>query len=165
MTAIIDSKLSERGLNSVDQAGAEDLKAAKEAAIRSLSTERDPVTGQSTGQPSAWYIDYRDVDGLKAAKNVNGLRKIVNNQKFMEDNGNDPTWRSVAVYLQIRDSIGRALASRPSSAITSASNADLKLSLDYYINQLKQGDVEFADIYERFLSQDRIYDKYLDSGI
>lgn len=165
MTAIIDNKLAERGLHSVDQAGAEDLKAAKEMAVRSLSTEKDPVTGKSTGQPSAWYIDYRDVDGLKAAKNVNGLRKIVNNKQFMDDNGTDPTWRSVAVYLQIRDSIGRALASRPSSAITSASNADLKLSLDYYVNQLKQGDVEFADIYERFLSQDKIYDKYLDSGI
>lgn len=165
MTAIIDGKLAERGLHSVEQAGAEDLKAAKEAAIRSLATEKDPVTGQSTGQPSAWYIDYRDVDGLKTAKNINGLRKIVNNKKFMDDNGSDPTWRSVAVYLQIRDSIGRALASRPSSAITSASNADLKLSLDYYVNQLKQGDVEFADIYERFLSQDKIYDKYLDSGI
>jgi hypothetical protein len=165
MTAIIDSKLAERGLHSVDQAGAEDLKSAKETAIRSLSTEKDPVTGKSTGQPSAWYIDYRDVDGLKAAKNVNGLRKIVNNQKFMDDNGTDPTWRSVAVYLQIRDSVGRALAARPSSAITSAENADLKLSFDYYVNQLKQGDVEFADIYERFLSQDKIYDKYLDSGI
>jgi hypothetical protein len=38
---------------------------------------------------------------------------------------------------------------------------DLRLMLDYYVTQLKNGDKEFADIYERFLSQDAIYDKML----
>jgi hypothetical protein len=164
-SAIIDARLQERGLTSLEQAGAEDLKAAKEAVVRSLATNKDPVTGKSNGQPSAWYQDYRDVDGLKSAKNVNGLRKIISNEKFMADNGSDPTWRSVAVYLQIRDSIATSLRGRASGSITAKSNADLKLAMDYYINQLKLGDVEFADIYERFLSQDKVYDQYLDSGI
>jgi hypothetical protein len=163
--AILDTHLKSRGLTSFEQNGAEDLKAVKQAVVQKLSAEIDPVTGKSTGVPSAWYQDYRDVDGLKSIRNVNGLRKIVNNPQFMDDNGQDPTWKSVSVYLEVRDSISRKLAARPVSNIDAKENVDLKLMLDYYINQLKSGDVEFADIYERFLSQDKIYDKYLDSGI
>jgi hypothetical protein len=96
---------------------------------------------------------------------VAGLRKIINNAQFMDDNGQDPTWKSVSVYMEVRDSIARKLAARPVSNIDAKENVDLKLMLDYYVNQLKTGDVEFADIYERFLSQDKIYDKYLDSEI
>ena len=165
MTAIIDGKLAERGLSSVEQKGAEDLKFAKESAVRALSTETDPVTGKSNGQPSAWYIDYRDVDGLKTAKTINGLRKIVQNERFMQDNSSNVTWKSIQVYLQIRDSIARSLQARPSTAITAQTNEDLKMSLDYYVSQLRSGDIGFADIYDRFLSQDKIYDKYLGTGI
>jgi hypothetical protein len=163
--SILDSHLKERGLTSFEQNGAEDLKAVKQAIVQKLSAEIDPVTGKSTGVASAWYQDYRDVDGLKSTRNVAGLRKIINNAQFMDDNGQDPTWKSVSVYMEVRDSIARKLAARPVSNIDAKENTDLKLMLDYYVNQLKTGDVEFADIYERFLSQDKIYDKYLDSGI
>jgi hypothetical protein len=163
--SILDSHLKERGLTSFEQNGAEDLKAVKQAIVQKLSAEIDPVTGKSTGVASAWYQDYRDVDGLKSTRNVAGLRKIINNAQFMDDNGQDPTWKSVSVYMEVRDSIARKLAARPVSNIDAKENTDLKLMLDYYVNQLKNGDVEFADIYERFLSQDKIYDKYLDSGI
>lgn len=163
--AILDTHLKARGLTSFEQNGAEDLKAVKQAIVKQLSAEIDPVTGKSNGVASAWYQDYRDVDGLKTTRNVAGLRKIVNNAQFMDDNGQDPTWKSVSVYMEVRDSIARKLAARPVGNIDAKENIDLRLMLDYYVTQLKAGDVEFADIYERFLSQDKIYDKYLDSGI
>jgi hypothetical protein len=67
--------------------------------------------------------------------------------------------------MKIRDSIASSLSARPSSNIDAKQNQDLRMVLDYYINQLKAGDLEFANIYDRFLSQDRIYDKYLGSGL
>jgi hypothetical protein len=79
----------------------------------------------------------------------------------MADNGEDPTWKSVAIYLQLRDKLASTLSVRPSASIDAKANADLKYMLDSYVSQLKAGDLEFADIYERFLSQDKIYDKYL----
>jgi hypothetical protein len=161
MNTIIDAKLAERGLTSVDEAGAEDLKYSKQLMIQALATNKDPVTGESTGESSAWYEDYKDTDGLKSASNVAGLRKIVTNPKFMADNGEDPTWKSVAIYLQLRDKLASTLSVRPSASIDAKGNADLKYMLDSYVSQLKAGDLEFADIYERFLSQDKIYDKYL----
>jgi hypothetical protein len=162
---ILDAHLEKRGLTSFQQSGAEDLAYAKQVVIQQLASDVDPVTGQPTGQPSAWYEDYRDIDGTKSAKTMSGFKKIISNEKFMADNGDDPTWKSVAVYMKIRDSIASLLGARESSNIDSKQNEDLRMALDYYVNQLKAGDLEFANIYDRFLSQDRIYDKYLGSGI
>ena len=161
VTAVLDAHLADRGLTSYEQNGAEDLKAVKVNLINELSKDMDPATGKPTGSPSAWAQDYRDFDGLKTSKTIQGLRKIISNENFMKDNGSDPTWKSVALYIQARDSVASLLAGRASSNISSKANMDLRLMLDYYVTQLKNGDKEFADIYERFLSQDAIYDKML----
>lgn len=163
--AVLDAHLEKRGLTSLQQAGAEDLAAAKQAIVQQLASDIDPVTGKPTGSPSAWYQDYRDVDGTKSAKTIIGFKKILGNEKFMSDNADDPTWKSVALYMKVRDSISSTLRGRPSNNIDAKENADLRMVLDYYVNQLKAGDLEFANIYDRFLSQDRIYDKYLGSGL
>lgn len=163
--AVLDAHLEKRGLTSFQQSGAEDLAAAKQAVIQQLASDTDPVTGKPTGAPSAWYQDYRDIDGTKSAKTIVGFKKILGNEKFMQDNADDPTWKSVALYMKVRDSIASTLRGRPSTNIDAKENADLRMVLDFYVNQLKAGDIEFSNIYERFLSQDRIYDKYLGSGL
>ena len=163
--AILDMELQNRGLTSYEQGGASDLKALKAAVIQGLSSEVDPVTGQSTGIPSAWYEDYKDIDGLKTAKTVIGLRKIISNKQFMRDNADDPTWKSVALYLKIRDEFANKLRGRAVQSIDAKANADLRMMFDFYVTQLRRGDVEFADIYDRYLSRDMIFDKYLDSGM
>ena len=163
--AIIDAHLEKRGLTSLTQNGAEDLLAAKQSVIQSLASDIDPVSGQPTGVASAWYQDYKDIDGTKTTKTVAGFKKILSNDKFMADNGDDPTWKSLALYMKIRDSIATTLSGRPSKNIDAKENADIRIVLDYYVNQLKAGDLEFANIYDRFLSQDIIYDKYLGSGL
>jgi hypothetical protein len=163
--AVLDAHLEKRGLTSFQQSGAEDLAAAKQAVVQQLASDIDPVTGKPTGSPSAWYQDYRDVDGTKSAKTIIGFKKILGNEKFMSDNADDATWKSVALYMKVRDSISSTLRGRPSNNIDAKENVDLRMVLDYYVNQLKSGDLEFANIYDRFLSQDRIYDKYLGSGL
>ena len=164
-TALLDLELEKRGLTSYEQSAASDLKAMRQAVIDALSTEIDPVTREQTNVPSAWYQDYKDIDGLKTAKVVIGLKRIVADEQFMEDNADDPTWKSVSLYLKIREEFAKKLRGRQVSSIDAKSNADLKLMLDFYVNQLKRGDVQFADIYERYLSRDMIFDRYLDSGM
>jgi hypothetical protein len=129
-----------------------------------LGAVTDPVTGKSTGEPSAWLVDYRDVDGTKTARTIIGFKKILSNKKFMDDNANSPTWKSISLYMKVRDSLAVTLSGRPSGNIDAKENADVRAILDYYVNQLKVGDLEFSNIYDRFLSQDRIYDKYLGLG-
>jgi hypothetical protein len=156
--AIIDENLIKRGLTSINQSGAEDLLEAKNAMIRSLASEVDPVTNKRTATITAWYTDYRDMDGTKAARTVEGLKKIISDDDFMADKADDPTWKSIGIYVKVREDMAKMLVGRPSKSIDAEENKDLRMIMDYYISQLKAGDLEFAQIYDRFLSQDSVYD-------
>ena len=62
----------------------------------------------------------------------------------------------------MRKAIAQELAGRPVKSITAKANADIKMIYDATVNKLKQDDkLGFAYVYDRFLSQDLVYDKYL----
>ena len=149
---VLDAKLVERGLSSYSVKGAADLKMVKDAIVTKLATNPD-------GSPSDWYIDYLDVDGSKTLRVINGLNKILEDDKFMSRNIDNPTWKSIATYLKFRDVFATKLAERQSSSLDAKSNTDLKLAYDVFIQKLKQDDLGFADVYDRFLSQDKLYYK------
>lgn len=164
----IDNELQDRGLVSTQQTGAEDLNIIKTAMIMKLSRQTDdagnPIKDPKTGQykQTAWYDDYLDSDGSKTNRVIVGLGTILNDQKFMDKNQNNPTWKSVNAYIDFRKAVSEELAKRPTRSITAKDNADLKLIYDATVQKLKQDDkLGFAYIYDRFLSQDLAYDKYL----
>jgi hypothetical protein len=76
----------------------------------------------------------------------------------MADKADDPTWKSIGIYVKVREDMAKMLRGRPSSSIDAEENLDLRMIMDYYISQLKAGDLDFAQIYDRFLSQDSVYD-------
>jgi hypothetical protein len=164
----IDNELIDRKLTSISQKGAEDLEAYKTTVISGLARKKDaqgnPVINPSTGQfeQTAWYDDYLDSDGSKTNRVVVGLGMILENKKFMKNNGNNPTWKSVQAYMNARQSIAKTLMSRQFKTLNAKANADLRLVYDTIVNKLKNDDkMGFAYLYDRFLSQDLIYDKYL----
>jgi hypothetical protein len=165
---IIDNDLQDRGLTSIQQKGAEDLAFIKAEEIRKLAVKTDtdgkPVVNPKTGQieQTAWYDDYLDSDGSKTNRVILGLGAILTDKKFIENNKNNPTWKSVSAYLDLRKAIAAELASRKVKSITAKANIDIKLIYDGTVNKLKQDDkLGFAYVYDRFLSQDLVYDKYL----
>ena len=149
---VLDAKLVERGLSSYSVKGAADLKAVKDAVVAKLATNPD-------GSASDWYIDYLDLDGSKVLRVVNGFEKILADENFMSRNVDNPTWKSVATYLKIRDVFATKLSQRQSGSLDARSNTDLQLAYDLFVQKLKQDDLGFADVYDRFLSQDKIYYK------
>jgi hypothetical protein len=164
----IDNALQARGLSSTQQTGAEDLKYIKEQVIQKLAAQTDaegkiiidPKTGEFA--PTNWYLDYKDSNGAKTNQVILGLSKILSDPKFAKDNSNNTTWKSVATYLDIRQAIAKELLNRSAQSIDAKSNVDLKYIYDGVVNKLKQDDkLGFAYLYERFLSQDLVYDKYL----
>lgn len=165
----LENEMSDRpGITSITQKGAEDLAAAKAAFIQSLAIQKDaegnPIIDKKTGQyvQTAWYDDYLDSDGSKTNRVIVGLGKILNNKKFMKDNQDSTTWRSVGAYLDFRKVVAKDLSTREAKTITAKSNADIKLAYDIFVAKLKQDDkMGFAYLYDRFLSQDLVYDKYL----
>ena len=161
MQNLIDIKLEQRGLTSITQRGAEDLAAFKSSIIASLATEKDPVTGASSGKISAWFDDYNDVNRAKVLKTVQGLQKIVNDPKFMKDNKDNPTWKSLVLYMNYRTLLSSKLAQRESANIDAQSNSDLRTFYDVMTSKLKSEDIGFSDMYDRYLSQDPVYNKYV----
>ena len=164
----IDNDLQDRGLTSTQQKGAEDLATLKAAVISKLAVQTDadgkPIVNPKTGQfvQTAWYDDYLDSDGSKTNRVIVGLGKILTDKKFIESNKNNPTWKSVSAYLDLRKAVAQELAGRPVKSINAKANIDLRFIYDGTVNKLKQDDkLGFAYMYDRFLSQDLVYDKYL----
>jgi len=164
----IDNDLQDRGLTSTQQKGAEDLATLKAAVISKLSVKTDadgkPIVNPKTGQfeQTAWYDDYLDSDGSKTNRVIVGLGRILTDKKFIEANKNNSTWKSVSAYLDLRKAVAQELASRPVKSINAKANTDLRFIYDGTVNKLKQDDkLGFAYVYDRFLSQDLVYDKYL----
>lgn len=164
----IDNELQDRGLATTQQKGAEDLAAIKAAVIRKLAVKTDadgnPEVNPKTGQfvQTAWYDDYLDSDGSKTNRVIVGLEKILKDEKFIKSNRNNPTWKSVSAYLDVRKAIAAELVKRDVKSISAKKNIDLKMIYDGTVNKLKQDDkLGFAYVYDRFLSQDLVYDKYL----
>jgi N6-adenosine-specific RNA methylase IME4 len=165
---IIDGELTNRGLTSYQQNGAEDLAIVKDSFIQKLSVQTDndgkPIFNEKTGtlQQTAWADDYLDSDGSKTNRVVSGLSKILEDEKFMEDNKNNPTWKSVNVYFDIRKSMASELMKREVKSINAKANLDIRYAYDAVVNKLKKDDpLGFSYLYDRFLSQDLLYDKYL----
>ena len=165
---VIDGELANRRLTSITQKGAEDLKAAKEAVILGLARQKDakgefvldPKTG--TYAQTAWYDDYLDSDGSKTNRVVYGFSKILSDPEYKKDNKNNTTFKSLNVYFDIRKMFANELQKRDSKSIDAKSNMDLRISFDSIIKKLKEDDpIGFAPLYERFLSQDLVVDKYL----
>lgn len=164
----IDNELQDLGLTSTQQKGAEYLAAIKATVITKLSQKTDadgnPIINPKTGQieQTAWSDDYNDSDGSKTNRVILGLGKILSDDKFIKANKNNPTWKSVSAYLDLRKAVAQELAKRDVKSINAKANMDLRMIYDGTVNKLKQDDkLGFAYVYDRFLSQDLVYDKYL----
>lgn len=165
---IIDDELKNRGLTSIQQKGAEDLAAIKTAMINKLSVATDaegkPIINEKTGtfKQTPWYEDYLDSDGSKTNRVIEGLNTVLADKKFIEKNADNPTWKSIKTYIEFRKVIASELIQRDVKSIEAKSNVDLKFIYDSVVKKLKDDDkMGFAYVYDRFLSQDLVVDKYL----
>jgi hypothetical protein len=168
MSDDIDEALRKRGLSSIQETGAEDLKYIKEQVIRKLAIQTDasgkPLFDKSTGQyvQTAWYDDYLDSDGSKTNKVIVGLGTMLEDSEFVNNNRNNTTWKSVSTYLSLRKDIASQLMARDVRSIDAKANKDLRYIYDAVVNKLKSDDkLGFSYLYDRFLSQDLVFDKYL----
>ena len=93
---------------------------------------------------------------------ISNYINILNNEKFMQDNKNSPTWKSVSVYFDIRKAMANELMKRDVKSINAKANIDVRFAYDAVVSKLKKDDpLGFAYLYDRFLSQDLILDKNL----
>jgi hypothetical protein len=148
MSTQIEPVLLDRGISSIRDRRAKDLAAMREDFIIKL------------GENEAWRDDWLDTDGSKTGRVIRGLERILDDKKFMEANANNPTWKSVALYIQLRDKVASQLAERKVKSLGAKANIQIAQAFDAAVGQLKQQDIGFSDLYDRFLSNDLVYDKF-----
>lgn len=150
----IDSVMQSRGLTSLQQNGAGDLAALKKVTVSQLAK-----------QNIDWYKAYSDPNGAKFINVRQAFDTILSNKKFMADHGNDSTWKSVSMYLQVQSEAEKILKQRKaagkSGTIDAKANADVAYLLETTANKLKQEDIGFGDLYDRYLSYDPVFDPNL----
>jgi hypothetical protein len=128
-----------RGLKSLESAGAEDLKAAKQRFVAQLeSANREWADARGK-------IDTNKVISfLRYAKDVVSDPRIKDRQDM----------KTMSTYLAGRQRIMQALATRTSQSIDNPENQDLKIAWDNFIGELIDKDVTFNRIYSRILEKD-----------
>jgi len=156
----LTATLVSRGLQTMSDPGAADLRAAKSAFISTLGEPLLPDGSPNPSYNAAWSTAFNTYDKNATAKTVAGMSALINdpaNAKLV----NDPARTDLQVlkqYLDARNTLTEALAQRKadggSATLSSSSNSDL---LDAWMNTvggLIEGDVSFGNLYHRYLSKD-----------
>lgn len=149
----LDTILDQRGLTSYQQRGAEDLQFAKSQIITQLGKQNND-----------WYDDYNSNAKNGYQNVIKTFNLALNDKKFVADHNNDPTWKSIKLFLDARQQVASILAQQDVKNINSKSNLPVRFIYDTYINNLKKDDIGFADIYDRYFSNDPVYDKVYTEG-
>ena len=160
LTSILNAKMTERGLTSMNQKGAEDLKQIKDQFVANMNTP-----GQSDYNPS-WYTQYAGTTVDWNAR-INSLENLVSDPNLV----NNPARTDLKVlgtYLEGRQELNQLLAARPNkeglpTSITAKANADLAQAWDGFVSQLVLSNTNFALVYQHLLAGDPL-DKGLKSN-
>lgn len=146
----VTTLLASRGLKSINAAGATDIKAAKDNFVAGLEQ-----------QYPAWKQAYGTFTAGKTEATVSFMESAVDDHRFVGRAG----WGSVAQYLAMRRNMVTALAGRKSAGGSAnlqasdpngADNSDLRGAWEDYVGGLVEKDLDFADLWYRWLQNDHM---------
>lgn len=155
LQSAIHADLAERGLTSITQHGAEDLRAAQAKFIRnSMYWNQSPTGGK---QLNPWYVDYSTTDRSRTQGRLLAMSQIINDPRLRQRDD----IRGLADYLANRKEMAGLMKANGYATLNSNKAAGLRTMWNNYVFQLKGDNGAFADLYDRWLTGD----KYLDSQI
>lgn len=162
----LKAQLFQRGLTSFSDKRAADLNAIKKAGVGLLSN-----VYQQDGQTinpfynQAWTQAFNTRDPSKDDAQAAALGKFImmpSVQKFVNDTtSTNPRQdlRGLAMYLEMRQELKSALASRKSADINAKSNTDLREAFTQDLFGLMESNTQFEDLHDRYLKSD-MFDHY-----
>lgn len=147
LMANLNAQLAERGLASVNQSGAQDLK--------QLRTAFEQATTDPTSQyynPN-WFSAFGAFNQNAYDERIVAMGKIAQDPALLANPARSDI-KSINTYMQIRAQAKAYLTGRSSQSLKSSSNADVTNWFDYTVGQLVQSDTKFAGIWGRYLKDD-----------
>lgn len=137
----IDAVRKARGLTSLNSKAASDLSDIKKAVIDQL-----------TAAYPEWAAEYGKSDSNAWKHKIAGLDAISKDPGLNQR----PEIQVLGMYLKYRGQMGQILATRKDKTLTAQSNADLVEVWDTIVNTLKDGNLAFADLQNRYLDRDPV---------
>lgn len=147
MQDTLHADLSERGLTDVNDTGAEDLKEKRDALIELIGFKED-------GSPTSWYEAYSTREPSKMMNKLAGLRVLATDERML----GRADIEGLADYLAMRDDFKSELKLRTdagmSKTLDAKSNSDIRDMWNRAVFDLKDRNLAFSSLYDRYLTQD-----------
>lgn len=160
-----NSKLFDRGLQTFDDPGAEDLKDYKKGVQLMLTTQYLPDGTENPYYNESWEAEFNSLDKGKYDRTAFDLEKVVNDPELMSKAINEDGTVGIRSdiytlkgYLTYRREMQKALLLRKinggSDDITAQQNYDLKNSWDQTVMALIEADTKFGWLHSRYFATD-----------
>lgn len=160
-----NAQLFQRGLQTFDDPGAEDLKGYKRGIQLMLTTRTLPDGTENPYYNEQWEKEFSSLDKGKYDRTAGDLEGLVNDpelwSKAVNPDGTVGIRSDIYTlrgYLELRRQMKAALMTRKidggSDDITAQQNYDLKSSWDQTVMQLIEADTKFAWVHSRYFATD-----------
>ncbi|HEY6019880.1 MAG TPA: hypothetical protein VIY48_08225 [Candidatus Paceibacterota bacterium] len=147
----LDAALIRAGFKSYAQKGAEGFLAAKQQVTTALS-ERYP----------AWDQSFNEMDMNKVPNRIKSFEKAITDERLMTDPMRQEM-QPLAQYILARQQFKKILEARGSKQLSfgvdgspSGKNADVGMAWDQVVTGLINSNTAFAELYNRYLTNDRL---------
>lgn len=147
MMDAIHADMEARGLNSLNNKGARDLKKARDKFIEANKFWINPQGGRDT---HPWFVDYMSVDRARMTTRLTGMAELASDPRI----GNRDDMRGLADYLDAREQMKAEMARRKLSNLSSVKAKPLARKWEKYVFGLKSENTAFANTYDRWLDSD-----------
>jgi hypothetical protein len=143
----IHADMAQRGLTSITQKGAKDLKKARDKFIQENMYWTNP---QGVKDTSPWFEEFATTDRTAMTKRLTGMAQIVSDPAL----GNRDDMRGLREYLTARIELRNEMKRRKFATLDSQKASRLRSEWNRYVFQLKDENLAFAQLYDRWLTQD-----------
>lgn len=153
---MIDAEMIRSGFHSYNQKGAEALTRMKQVAVEIVADGNDD-----------WFNDFGTVNTSKLPLRIKAMQVMVQNKKIMSDPFRNDA-KGIAAYLQQRELLQAELRARGAQKLSfgigenantgmpdpTGENADIGMKLRTLQLYLVNNNLEFADVFHRYLEHD-----------
>lgn len=153
LTSILNAKMAERGITSMNQSNALDLRTIKDQFLANMN---DPTSADYNPD---WYDQYT---GAKTNWNsrIQSLTNLASDPNLVNNPGRTDL-KVLGQYLEGRQEINQLLAARPNkeglpTTLAAKANADLAATWDAFVSQLVMSNTNFALVYQHLLAGDPV---------
>ena len=140
----LDTLLYQRGLPSYRVKAAQDLNSMKAQFVQNMKD--NPMY-------EAWVSDYESRGSSKTYESVKVIQAALDDEGFMQDNGQSRTWQIANLYMQARQRVMDIVAAS-GSGIDAEVNVQVKYEWDTLRQQFINDDIGWAAIANRYLRND-----------